>query len=157
MKPIFAILLLTLSLGACAHRTIEGTKVKDTDEHRVLYDIVMEYRDAFQARDANRVIALLSPEYFEDNGNADPSDDYGYVQLRDEILPRTFGATEEMYLTLKVQDIVVTDERFAHVDVRYDSRARISMPSGDSWNSQREFNRIEFTREDDRWLIIRGL
>ncbi len=154
MKRITALLLFVAA--GCSQPTIEGTKVSDTDEHRMLYDIVMQYRKAMEERDAETILSLVSERYYEDNGNADPADDYGYFELRDTVLPATMEATKEVYLTLEVQDIVV-DEKRAHVDVRFSSRARIEMPSGSSWDTQRELNRIDFVREENGWRIVRGL
>lgn len=154
MKRITALLLL--AAAGCSQPTIEGTKITDTDEHRMLYDLVMEYRKAMEERDAQAILNLVSERYYEDNGNADPGDDYGYYELRDTVLPATMEATKEVYLTLEVQDIVVEEES-AHVDVRFSSRARIEMPSGSSWDTQRELNRIDFVREDEGWRIVRGL
>ncbi len=148
-------LVLALAVG-CSQPTIEGTKITDTDEHRMLYDIVMQYRKAMEERDAETILSLVSERYYEDNGNADPADDYGYFELRDTILPETMEATREVYLTLEIQDIVIDEEK-AHVDVRFSSRARIEMPSGSSWDTQRELNRIDFVREDQGWRIVRGL
>ena len=148
-------LVLALAVG-CSQPTIEGTKITDTDEHRMLYDIVMQYRKAMEERDAETILSLVSERYYEDNGNADPADDYGYFELRDTILPETMEATREVYLTLEIQDIVIDEEK-AHVDVRFSSRARIEMPSGSSWDTQRELNRIDFVREGEGWRIVRGL
>ncbi|MEM6531907.1 MAG: hypothetical protein AAF654_04755 [Myxococcota bacterium] len=142
--------------AACAQQRIAGTNVEDTEEHRELFDIVMRYRAAMEARDAKTILGLVSTSYYEDNGNADPSDDYGYTQLRDQILPETMDVTKEVFLTLEVQEIVVDDD-VAHVDVRFNQRARIEMPSGSSWDTQRELNRIDFRREDQGWRIVRGL
>lgn len=142
--------------SGCAQQRIAGTNVEDTAEHRELFDIVMQYRAAMEARDADTIIGLVSTTYYEDNGNADPSDDYGYTELRDEILPQTMDVTKEVFLTLEVQEIVVDDDT-AHVDVRFNQRARIEMPSGSSWDTQRELNRIDFRREDQGWRIVRGL
>lgn len=152
----FTILLLSLISAHCAQQRIAGTNVADTSETREIYDIVMKYRTAMEARDAKTILGLVSTAYYEDNGNADASDDYGYVELRDHIMQETLDATREVFLTLEVQEIVVEDD-IAHVDVRFDQRARIELPSGSSWDTQRELNRIDLRREDEGWRIIRGL
>ncbi|MEL6544786.1 MAG: hypothetical protein AAFQ82_09175 [Myxococcota bacterium] len=155
MLRIAACILIAAAAG-CTQSNIEGTKIEDTDEHRMLFDIVMQYRQAVEERDADTILSLVSERYYEDNGNADPADDYGFFELRDQVLPETLEATKEVYLTLEIQDIVVEEEK-AHVDVRFSSRARIEMPSGSSWDTQRELNRIDFVREDSGWRIVRGL
>lgn len=158
MRATCILVCLLAPLIGCAKGQIEGTTIEDTNEHRTLFGIVMKYREAMEARDAGAILSLVSEEYYEDNGNADPKDDYGYSELRDKILPQTMDAAKEVHLSLEVQDIVVEDgDQRAHVDVRFSSRARIEMPSGSSWDTQRELNRIDFVREDEGWRIIRGL
>ena len=73
-----------------------------------------------------------------------------------QLLPQSFEATKEMHVVLDLHAITVEDDH-AFADVRYASRARIELPSGSSWDAHREFNRIEFVREDGNWMIVSGL
>lgn len=155
MKRWWIALSISLAAG-CAHSTIKGTTVRDTEENREVFQVIEELRSALEARDAGRVLALVSPTYFEDLGTVDAADDYGYQELRDEVLPGAFAATREMHVAVEVHDIVVEDGR-AYADVRYASRAHIELPSGAFWDSHKEFNRIELQREDGQWRVISGL
>ncbi len=149
-------LLVPFLLTACAHQMIPGTQVRDTDENREVYAVLAELQRALSARDGAAVLALVSPTYFEDNGNADPRDDYGYNELRDHVLPESFAATAEMFVAFEVHAIEVAGDR-ALADIRYDSRARLQLPSGSLWDSHREFNRVVFSREQGAWRIVSGL
>lgn len=154
-KQLAALALMALTLVACSHRFIRGTRVEDTRENRELYDVIEDVRVGMEERNADRVLAHVSPKYFEDMGTTDQKDDYGYDQLK-ALLPQSFEATKEMTVAMDIHAINVEDDH-AYADVRYASRARIELPSGTSWDTHREFNRIEFIRENGNWMIISGL
>ena len=108
-------------------------------------------------RNVEGIVALCSPKYYEDNGNGDPSDDYGYVDLRTRVLPETFERLKEVRLEIEVKDIRV-DKKKAHADLRFIYQAKMALPSGEKWHADTELNRVELEQEDDgAWKIIRGL
>jgi hypothetical protein len=119
---------------------------------RILYEV----REAMEARDADRLLAHVSEDYFEDNGTPKPEDDYGFKELKSSVLPQSLSHTTEVHLSLEVHEVVVEGDR-ARADVRYDSRVHLDMPSGALWDSHKEFNRVEFAREGGTWRIISGL
>ncbi len=147
--------LLLITLTACGHRYIKGTRVEDTRENHAVFDVIEDVRAGMEERNGERVLAHVSPQYFEDMGTTEPNDDYGYEQLK-SLVSESFGATKEMHVILDVHAITVQDDK-AWADVRYASRARIELPSGGTWDTHREFNRIELVRENDKWMIVSGL
>jgi hypothetical protein len=148
--------LLLLVSVSCAHSKIAGTEVPDTDDNRAIMEVLLAYKTALEGRNVNGILNLLSKKYFEDNGTPDQSDDYGYEQLANKILPEAFAATKEMYADFQVHAVEVEGDK-AHADIRYDSRARLEFPSGGMWDSHREFNRVELERADGKWMIVSGL
>ncbi|MCK5688922.1 nuclear transport factor 2 family protein [Myxococcota bacterium] len=159
-RILFALLALSifpfLSLSGCAHQTIAGTSIIDTEENRQIVDSLKAYRDALQKLDADAIIALVSPKYFEDSGTPSPKDDYGYAEFRDQILPRSMAAADEIHLSFDIHEVIVK-ETIAWADIRYSSRAKLKLPAGSMWDSHQEFNRITFVLEDGKWKIISGL
>jgi hypothetical protein len=147
---------IVLLLAGCAHTLIPGTNVEDSHDNREVLAVLSELQKALQERNTEAMLGLISTRYFEDMGTPTQEDDYGYDQLRRDILPKSMGVTKEMYLSFDVHDIVV-DGDLAHADLRYSSRARIDLPAGTLWDSHREFNRVELAREAGSWRIISGL
>ncbi len=154
MKRYFLTSVVFLG-AACAH-TIEGTQVSDTRQNRELVDIIRKVESAMEARNAAGILEYVSPNYFEDMGTTAATDDFGYGQLRDKILPESLAATNEMHIQIQVQEIQVEGDR-AYADVRYSSRAQIQLPTGPLWDTRNELNRIEFAKEGDFWKITAGL
>lgn len=149
-------LLVVTQLSACAHSMIPGTQVPDTSDNRAIMTVLHKLEIALRDRSVKGILALVSHSYFEDMGTPTPDDDYGYKKLKNEVLPQSMAATKEFFLQMEVQEIDVKDDH-AYADVRYHSRARISLPSGDKWDSHKEFNRITLVNKNGHWLITSGL
>ncbi|MEE2961230.1 MAG: nuclear transport factor 2 family protein [Myxococcota bacterium] len=141
---------------ACAHVTIPGTEVPDNEENRAILNVLADARTAMIKRDADALLSVVSTQYFETMGTPDDSDDYGYQEFKSDILPKTMEATQEMSLDFRVLEIQI-EGQLAHADIRYKSRAHVVLPSGSSWNSNKEFSRIHLANESGKWRIISGL
>jgi len=145
-----------LALAACGPKMIPNTNIEDTLETRGVLSVLQAYKHAMETRDADGVLKLCSLKYFEDNGNADPNDDYGYKELHDRVLPETFKRLAELTLELEVREITVDKDK-AGANLRFSYRARMALPAGDKWNVDAEVNRIELQKEGNAWKITSGL
>jgi hypothetical protein len=52
---------------------------------RAVLDVCERYRLALEARDAEALMALVSPRYSDDGGTPDPADDVDYAELKARI------------------------------------------------------------------------
>jgi len=147
-------LLLSL-LAGCAHSTIGDTEIKDTKENREILQVVREYRDALQSLDADAVLDLISPAYYESNANSSDDDDYDYRELA-KTLHENFSRTRRIRVDVRV-DMVEVDEDQAYAEVFYEIRAQNDYPSGLKWETRADRTRLRFRREDGRWLLTAGL
>lgn len=141
--------------ASCAHGTIPGTQIDDTEENREILALVDEYRRAVENLDADAILALVSPRFFENNGNTDSSDDYDFDGLRAN-LHSDFERTRSIQLVVRV-DAVEVDEDSAFAEFYYQIRAHNNYPAGPRWETGSDRARLRFERVDDRWLIIAGL
>jgi hypothetical protein len=151
------LLLPSLMAGACAHGKIPLTNIDDTEENRAILDLVKEYHRALENLDAAAVLSLVSPRYYEDNGNTDARDDYDFAALR-QSLEDDFKRTKALKLNIRVDAIEVDDEAAsAWAELYYQIHANNEYPSGTKWESGSDRARIRFERIDGRWLIVAGL
>ncbi|MEL6187577.1 MAG: nuclear transport factor 2 family protein [Myxococcota bacterium] len=156
MKPVVCGLLLALATG-CAHSKIRNTDIDDTSENREVLKFVEEYKSAVESLDADAVLALVDPSFYEDNGNTDSSDDYDYEGLKTH-LRESFERTKAMQLILRVDAVEVErDEAFA--ELYYEFRAHNEYPSGEKWNTGTDRTRLRLIRsgKDQPWRIAAGL
>lgn len=158
MVTVLSSLAVMAGLSACAHNKISGTKIDDTEENRAVFEVVNSYRQALVDRDSAKLLSLVSESYVEDMGTPDSDDDYGYRQLKEKIVPNSLTIAGKYQLSVEVQDIVVEGSQ-AFANIRFIARARLDLPSGEAWDTQRDFNRIVFEQDQGsgRWLIVSGL
>jgi hypothetical protein len=155
-RRFWQVLAPVLLIGACAHSKIPKTEIDDTPENREILNLVEEYTRAVEHRDAAAVLAMVSPRFYEDNGNTDRSDDYDYNGLKTS-LPQDFQRTKAMQLQVRVDDIMVDDDD-AYAEVYYVYRAQNEYPAGLQWDTGSDRTRLRFVREEGgRWLIVGGL
>ena len=57
--------LLMLAFAACTPSMIPGTSVPDTGENRELLKQVELYRQAVERKDADAVLEMVSPSYYD--------------------------------------------------------------------------------------------
>lgn len=147
---------LALGVGACAHAKIPETSIDDTPENRAVLQLVEDYQTAVEALDADAVLALVSPSFYEDNGNTDSTDDYDYDGLKVD-LRASFERTRAIQLVLRVDEIEV-EEDTAYAELRYEYRAQNDYPSGLKWDTGSDRTRLQLVRTPDGpWRILSGI
>jgi len=157
---LLAAAVVVVALGAgCKPELIAGTTVEDTEENREVLVFLTRYQQAMQNRSAADIVKLCAADYFEDNGNADPKDDYNLDGLRGK-LEAHLAKTKELTLEVYVQAVDRTDPAQIWVAYRYNTRALVGFPSGDKWLTATEVNKIKLRAiEDDEagFRIVSGL
>ena len=156
MRTIFGA-LFALGMIGCAHNKIPLTNIDDTEENREILAIVKEYHKALESLDADAILSLVSPRYFEDNANLESADDYDFEGLR-KMLREDFGRTKAMKVNIRVDAIEVDDEaERAWAELYYQVHAQNEYPSGLKWESGSDRTRLRFERVQGKWLIVAGL
>jgi ketosteroid isomerase-like protein len=140
---------------ACAHAKIPETQLDDTPENREVLDVMSAYQRAFEGRNADKILELISPTFYEDNGNTDVADDYDRGGLADS-LRKEFERTKKVQLELRIDDIQVDDGQ-ASAFVFYTLRAQNDFPAGEKWQTTTDRARVQLEKQDGRWLIRSGI
>jgi hypothetical protein len=152
--------LAMLALTACKPSLLPGTRVEDTPDNREVVKFLGEYKKAIESRSADQLMALVSDDYFEDNGTVDQTDDYGVEKLRAR-LSEHMGHTKQIYLEVQVQHIAVDDAGVVNVDYHFNQRALIALDSGEKWVSFSDVNRLVLRKTgeevEDGLVIVSGL
>lgn len=149
--------LMALAAPGCKSAMIEDTDIPDTVDTRAIYDRVMEYRVAMEARDVDAILAMVSRDYYENAGTTDrDTDDYGYDTLRDVVLPKLRTNIKAVQYRLLMRRIEVSKDH-ATADFEYFYRFKYVEGGHEAWTQKNDFNRLEFAREAGRWMIVSGL
>jgi hypothetical protein len=145
-----------LALLGCEPTLIPNTRVEDTANNREVVDFVERYRQAVEARNGPALLAMASPNYFDDMGTPAGDDDIDYEgleagisRMREEII----GARYQ--ISYRAVTYVI-DERVL-VDFLYTGWYRVNTASGPEWKRKLEPHRIVLAREDRGYKIVSGM
>lgn len=155
----FVLLLPLLFLFACKPSLLPNTSVPDTKFNRAVVDFLGEYRKAFEERNVAGIVALASPEYFDNGGSPDPKKSINYEQLQQK-LTQSFEKIESASLQLHVQHIAERDQ-FVDVVYYFVERAYVKYPAGSQWMVANDVNRMVLLKKGksykDGFEVMSGL
>jgi len=150
--PLVAALAL---LAACAPRLIPGTDIRDTHDNRAVYDVVRAYQQALERRDAPAILALVAPDYFDNAGTPDPSDDIDRARL-EKTLPADLAKLEGVRLDVTMRNIQVQGDN-AIAEVFYETYYRVETPAGPVPRRDSDVHQIHLRKIEGAWKITSGL
>ncbi|MFW6051856.1 MAG: hypothetical protein ACODAU_11815 [Myxococcota bacterium] len=146
---------LALLVAGCADKTIPNTDVPDTPENREVVQFVEEYRKAVVARDVGKILALVSPQYLDDNGTPGGDDDLDYERLRKRL--RAFkDEIKDVRYDIRYRRVTFRDRKVL-VDYTYAASFLVQTPSGDRWARRLSDNRLVLLETDGEYRILSGL
>ncbi|HOU52467.1 MAG TPA: nuclear transport factor 2 family protein [Myxococcota bacterium] len=153
-----ASLWLLLAVTACSPKYLPNTEVEDTPANRAIADVVERYRVAVEQRDVDALRGLVSRRYFSNAGTtAEPSDDYGYAQLEERVLPLLRENVKSVQFVIYLRRISFPSETTAQADFEYYYKFFYVEGGKDRWQARNDFARLEFVKEDGVWRIVAGL
>lgn len=154
----FGLLALVLTALGCATRYIPNTDIEDTEENRRIVAFCEQYRKAVQERDVPLLLKMASPDYFEDGGNVDPSDDMDYEGLR-EYLQGKFQDARAIRYEIRYRRITPGEKGRINVDYTYSASYKIPGLNGEEWRNTVAENRLELVedKENDTFKIVAGM
>jgi ketosteroid isomerase-like protein len=156
MKTSLLALPLAALLGAaCSPARIPGTDIADTRENRAVYDVIDEYVRAMNKRDADAVLALVAPDYFDDAGTPEARDDLDRAGL-EKAIRQDLGRVESEKLAVSLRRIEVQDGA-GFAEIFYDNYYRVQTPVGPVPRRDTDVHRIRLKKVDGKWKIAAGL
>lgn len=159
------LLAAILTSGACGAKRsyVAGTKVPYTASNKAVLDAAEEYRLAVERGDADALMLMAHPQYWEDSGTPSGSDDYGYEGLRNVLLTRLLKATDIRY---SLRYVGVSQQCKgdlkpgcrAAIDVLIDASYTITNVHGKSVRpDKRDQNQLVLEWDGRRWLFLSGM
>ena len=154
MKTIRLAILLALATG-CGLRTLPGTDVPDTLETRAIYGVIQQWVKAMNERNAAGVLALVSPDYYDDGGTPDPADDLEWAKL-EKALTADLARVEGSRLGVTIRRIDVEGDA-ARAELFYDSYYRVQTPAGTVPRRDSDVYQLRLKKAGGVWKISAGL
>jgi hypothetical protein len=159
---VIALLALTSLSTGCGARYIDSplvasdAKIEKTDTREDILFVMESYSEALGALDIEQISALVSEDYYENNGTTHTTDDdYGFsgvVSLFETLKEHV----ADVRVRMAIREINVQDDQ---ADVLFDYEYTMLYRIGESerWSTERDVNRVELRNEDGVWRIISGL
>jgi len=155
MRP--ALIAILLAVSGCGTSYIANTAIPDTKDNRSVWDRVMLYRKAVETRDADALLAMVSRKYYEHSETTDdPTDDYGYDELRDIVIADFRDNVLDVQYRLLMRRIDIDGGR-SHADFEYYYNFKYVEGGVTAWRPKNDYNRLEFELENGVWMIVGGL
>ncbi len=158
-----AVALAAPVVGGCTTKYIPNTDVPDNQENRDIVAFCEKYRKAVERKDANAVLKMTSPDYYEDGGNPDASDDMDFVQFK-----RFLTGEDKEKTGISFQDATSIRHEIRYrrisqekgrtlVDYTFSASFKIPTKDGDKWKRKVEDNRLELVKDEDgQFKVIAG-
>ncbi len=152
---LFSAFVGLVPLAGCATHYIPNTDVEDNEDNRKLVSFCERYRHAVENKDVPTLLKLAAPSYYEDGGNADPSDDMDYAGLKAYLTSKFQDATAIRY-EIRYRRIA-KEKDLIYVDYTFSASYRIPGPKGDEWRRKVDDNRLELVPYQDEYRIVAGM
>jgi len=139
---------------ACSHGgTIEGTRIPDDPETQAVLQVFVRYKRGLEARDANALLQLAAPDYYDTSAGEAPTD-YEGLKIK---LPQTFEKVSGLKIEATVRDVEVKGQE-ARIDYYQVLHFAIRTPTGtERWRSLSDDARMKLVKRGGEWKIASGL
>ena len=155
MRFVF-LLLFVLSTIGCTEALIPNTDVADTPRNREIVKFCETYRRAVEQKNIGLLLEMAHPNYYEDGGTLDPTDDLDRAGLAD-YLRHKYVETESVRYEIRYRR-VSDGRRGEHlVDYTYSASFRIPTSRGAEWRRKVADNRLEVVPHGEKFLIVAGM
>ena len=149
-RSLLALIALAAVVGCGPHR-IPGTDLEDTGDTRAIIDTISKYNAALEARDANAILALVDPEFRDNAGTLDPTDDIDIERLR-TVLPQRLAKLQDVAVRIEIKTIDVKGD---HAQAVYTWVSQFKL-NGKA-RTESDIKRMELRRRADGWKILSGI
>jgi len=148
------LLAAALTLSACAPRLLPGTEITDSVDARAIASLLETYRQAMERGDAQAVLDMAAPDYLDNSGTADPTDDIDRAGLakRLEELSKVSG----LQLQLTIRRIAVQGAK-AHADVFFDQWYKVATVGGTVPRHDSDVHQMLLEKVAGAWKFKSGL
>lgn len=146
---------LLLSVLGCKPKVFPGTKIPDNSDNREVVEVISKYQKAMEDRDLELLLDMATPDYYEDRGTLDKSDDYGLAELKSTLSQR-FSSIQQLRYTVKVKDIKIDGDE-AFVDFHYQMLFQFKIGDIARWEQAEDDGQLSLRKIDKAWKVTSGL
>lgn len=150
------VLAVVLPLAGCSKEYIPNTDVEETSFNRDVIEFCEKYRHAVEYKNVPQLLAMAHPNYYEDGGTVDTSDDLDYSGLK-EYLEAEFRGTRAIRYEIRYRAVSAGRKDVIFVDFTYSGSYKIPTPTGDAWRRSVADDRLELVPDGESFKILSGM
>ena len=143
--------LIVVAAAGCGPHRIPGTDLEDTGDTRAIIDTIARYNSALEARDANAILALVDPEFRDNAGTLDPTDDIDIQRLH-TVLPQRLAKLQDVAVRIEIKTIDVKGDR-AQAVYTWVSQFKLNGKA----MTESDIKRMDLRRTAEGWKILSGI
>jgi hypothetical protein len=156
MKTKRLVPLALLVLLGCSQHLIPNTDIEDTQLHRTIVDFCEKYRHAVEHRNVNELLTLAHPDYYEDGGNADATDDLDYAGLKSYLEKKFINARAIRY-EIRYREVSANDHNGYNVTYTYSATYQLPDDGQLIWHREVADNQLQLVPEGETYKIVSGM
>jgi len=169
MKRIIILALLTamLTIG-CSTKQIKGTDFEDTPENREVLEVFKNYIMAIKKQEYDKILELVSEEYYDNNGTDEADDDADYEGIKALLDSDEFKEIGRIEVAAYLKDLKVEGNSatvFFYYDTRFKSevgddeefKESILKPKKETWRKITDIINLQLKKENGDWKIVSGI
>ena len=156
MNPSHLLISALVLLGACTQHLIPNTDLDDTSRNRDLVEFCEVYRSAVERNDVERLMTLAHPDYYEDGGNVDATDDLDYAGLRG-YLESKFVKARAIRYEIHYRRVSQDDAKRWNVAYTYSASYKLPDGSEEVWHRKVAENQLTLVPTDEGFQILSGM
>jgi hypothetical protein len=157
---LFKCLVLSLGfvslLGSCSEPVIPNTDVVDTPQNRAVITFCEQYRRAVELKNVGTLLEMAAPDYYEDGGTLDPTDDIDRAGLA-EYLREKYVQAESVRYEIRYRRVGQGRKERLLVDYTYSASYRVPTTEGPEWRRKISENRLELVPSGEKFVIVAGM
>ncbi len=153
---LWLLLLVALILQNCHPVYIKGTKVLNTPKNREIMAVLNNYKLLILQGRWDKLLELVSPNFYETRGTPEKDDDYGYRELKENLLKLKRDGIRVISLSIKVEKINYPKPNLAEVFVV--KRYTMIYPRGKNrpaFDTGSIYQKMVLEKRGKRWLFLR--
>jgi hypothetical protein len=147
---------LVSSSLACSPALIPNTDVVDTPENRDVITFCERYRRAVELKNVGMLLEMAAPNYYEDGGTLDPTDDLDQAGLS-EYLRHKYVEADSVRYEIRYRRVSRGRQDRLLVDYTYSASFRVPTAEGSEWRRKVSENRLEIMPSGEKYLIVSGM
>jgi hypothetical protein len=156
MRFLLALSVSLALLSGCQGQYIPNTDVVDSPLNREVIEFCEQYRKAVELHKVGALLAMAAPDYYEDGGNIDASDDIDLAGLR-EFLETRFRDSHTIRYEIRYRNVTEQNDGTVFVDYTFSASYKLPTKGGDTWRRKVSDNRLVLVPHKDSFLISSGM